>query len=119
MVCEQFKATGYPKSRPDQKSGLTVMGFVLFLTGVVFFVAGVVDILSRIDSLNTVVLLVGGLVLYKAGHRILHHCATLRAKRERRGPRALEPAVISHWLFVPKRFEAVLVKSSGRITLVR
>ncbi len=89
MVCEQIKATGYPKSRPDQKSGLTVMGFVLFLTGAVFFVAGVVDILSRIDSLNTVALVLGGLVLYKLGHRILHHCATLRARRERRGPSGL------------------------------
>lgn len=97
MVSEKISIARYQDSsqevhqddRSDRKNGLTIMGFLLFLTGAVLFAVGLADLLSHIDNLLTVMLLLGGLMLYKAGRKILQHCATLKVKRERRGHIAL------------------------------
>ncbi|MEW9797757.1 hypothetical protein [Alteromonas sp. CYL-A6] len=62
----------------------TLFGFLLFLTGAILVLVGMLDILVRIDSLRTALYLVIGLAMYKLGHSILNHFATLRTERERR-----------------------------------
>ncbi|RDV24856.1 hypothetical protein DXV75_12335 [Alteromonas aestuariivivens] len=57
---------------------------MLFLTGIMLVVVGLLDVLIRIDSLRTACYLVGGLILYKVGHVILRQCATLRTRPARR-----------------------------------
>ncbi|GGW90902.1 hypothetical protein [Alteromonas halophila] len=62
----------------------TLIGFVLFLTGVMFVVLGMLDLLVRIESLRTALYFVVGYAMYKLGHAILRHFATFRSQRERR-----------------------------------
>ncbi|WP_075607860.1 hypothetical protein [Alteromonas pelagimontana] len=72
------------KSGTARSNGLTIMGFMLFLTGVILFTIGLIDILIRIDSLRTAMYLLLGLGCYKVGHMMMRHCATLRVRPERR-----------------------------------
>ncbi|MEG3765520.1 hypothetical protein [Alteromonas sp. 14N.309.X.WAT.G.H12] len=65
-------------------NGITIAGFLLFLTGGILFAIGMIDILVRINSLKTALMLVGGLVSYKVGLVMIRHCATLRTRTERR-----------------------------------
>lgn len=62
----------------------TIVGFLLFLTGVLLVIIGMIDVLVRIDSLRTGLMLLAGMLMYKLGHIILHHYATLRTRKERR-----------------------------------
>ncbi len=62
----------------------TIVGFLLFLTGVLLVVVGMIDVLVRIDSLRTALMLLVGMVLYKIGQVILRHYATLKGRKERR-----------------------------------
>ncbi|WP_218354218.1 hypothetical protein [Alteromonas lipotrueiana] len=80
----QSQSGHYRVARITKRRSLTIMGFVLFLTGAIFVFAGAVDLLSRIDDAATVVFLLGGLALYHLGKGILNHCATLQIKKERR-----------------------------------
>ncbi|MDO6474281.1 hypothetical protein Q4520_02565 [Alteromonas sp. 1_MG-2023] len=65
-------------------NGITIAGFLLFLTGVILFSIGMIDILVHINSVKTAALLVGGIAAYKVGHMMIRHCATLRKRPERR-----------------------------------
>ncbi len=62
----------------------TIAGFLLFLTGVLLVIIGMIDVLVRIDSLRTGLMLLAGMLMYKLGRIILHHYATLRTRKERR-----------------------------------
>lgn len=65
-------------------TSVTLVGFVLFLTGAMFVVLGMLDLLVRVDSLRTALYFVVGYAMYKLGHAILRHFATLDSQRERR-----------------------------------
>ncbi|MBU2978346.1 hypothetical protein [Alteromonas sp. C1M14] len=65
-------------------NGITIAGFLLFLTGVILFSVGMIEILVHINSLKTALLLVGGILSYKLGFIMIRHCATLRTRTERR-----------------------------------
>lgn len=65
-------------------NGITIVGFLLFLSGVTLFAVGIIDVLVQIDSIKTAALIVGGLLSYKVGHIMIRHCATLKARPERR-----------------------------------
>lgn len=84
MVSEKVNVGHNHKPSVSRKNGLTIMGFLLFLTGAVLVTLGTIEVLKHIDEYQTGLFLLGGLVLFKAGHSILKHCATLRVKRERR-----------------------------------
>ena len=62
----------------------TLIGFVLFVTGAIFVVLGMLDLLVRVDSLRTALLFLVGYGMYKLGHAILRHFATLNFQGERR-----------------------------------
>lgn len=62
----------------------TVVGFLLFFTGVLMVLAALIDIVVRIDSLRTALYLIIGLVMYKVGRTIMHHFATLKTQRKER-----------------------------------
>lgn len=62
----------------------TILGFLLFLSGVLLVIIGMIDVLVRIDSLRTGLMLLAGMLMYKVGHIILHHYATLITRKERR-----------------------------------
>ena len=73
-----------PKRHPAFANSITIVGFLMFLTGVILFSVGIIDVLVHIDSLKTALMLVGGIACYKVGHMMIRHCATLRARPERR-----------------------------------
>jgi len=83
----QHEQTQLKEKRSDQTltaNGITIVGFMLFLSGVVLFAIGMIDILVHINSVKTAALLVGGIAAYKVGHTMIKHCATLRKRPERR-----------------------------------
>ena len=83
----QHEQTELKEKRSDQTltaNGITIVGFMLFLSGVVLFAIGMIDILVHINSVKTAALLVGGIAAYKGGHTMIKHCATLRKRPERR-----------------------------------
>lgn len=80
-----FAETGKQhKSLTAVSTSATIVGFILFLTGALLLVVGVVDIVAQLENLWKVAYLVGGLLLYKTGVSILRHHATLRTPPERR-----------------------------------
>ena len=71
------------RRRPCATSG-TIAGFLLYLTGAVLVLLGLLDIVIRIDSLKTAVYLVAGLIMYKVGHALLNYYAAFKVHPERR-----------------------------------
>lgn len=84
MIDELSKVRNSQSKLGACTTSATLIGFVLFLTGVMFVVLGMLDLLVRVDSLRTALYLVVGYVMYKLGHAILRHFATLRSQHERR-----------------------------------
>ncbi|WP_018982283.1 hypothetical protein [Salinimonas chungwhensis] len=84
MVSENVKAVNYHKPSVPKKFGLTIVGFLLFMTGAVLLAVGAIEVFKLIEDFATGFFLIGGLFLYKAGRIVLRHCATVRVKRERR-----------------------------------
>ncbi|WP_414829041.1 hypothetical protein [Alteromonas sp. H39] len=76
--------SGHHKKTNATATSATIVGFLLFLTGVLLVIVGMIDVLVRIDSLRTGLMLLVGMLMYKVGHIILHHYATLRTRKERR-----------------------------------
>ena len=64
--------------------GGTIAGFMLFLTGALLVLYGLLDIVVRMDSLITAGYLVIGLLMYKVGQYLLNHFAVFKVQRERR-----------------------------------
>ncbi|WP_394222239.1 hypothetical protein [Alteromonas gracilis] len=68
---------------PLQTSG-TIIGFMLFLSGGMLLLYAFLDIVVRLNSLQTVVYLILSCAMYKVGHSLLNHFATLKVHTERR-----------------------------------
>lgn len=84
-MIDQLSKVRSSHSKPGAcTTSATLAGFVLFLTGVMFVVLGMLDLLVRVDSLRTAMYFVVGYLMYKLGHAILRHFATLSSHRERR-----------------------------------
>ncbi|MBU3020327.1 hypothetical protein KO518_00745 [Aestuariibacter sp. A3R04] len=81
--CKQ-KKEGVSATASGVTNSITIVGFLLFLSGVTLFAIGIIDVLVQIDSVKTAALIVGGLLSYKVGHIMIRHCATLKVRPERR-----------------------------------
>ncbi|BCO21005.1 hypothetical protein LHL20_00195 [Alteromonas sp. McT4-15] len=68
---------------PLQTSG-TIIGFMLFLSGALFLLYALLDIVVRLKSIETVLYLIAGCTMYKIGHSLLNYFATLKVPTERR-----------------------------------
>lgn len=66
----------------------TILGFMLFISGALLVLYGLIDIVVQLDSLKTAGYLVVGVSMYKIGHALLNHYAAFKAQPERR--RALQ-----------------------------
>ncbi len=67
---------------PFQTSG-TIIGFMLFLSGALLLFA-LLDIVVRLNSMQTVIYLILGCAMYKVGQSLLNHFATFKVHTERR-----------------------------------
>ncbi|GEA09763.1 hypothetical protein [Alteromonas sp. KUL49] len=65
-------------------AGGTIIGFLLFISGAILVLYGLLDIVVRIDSLITAGYLVVGVTCYKIGHALLNHFAVFKVHPERR-----------------------------------
>ncbi|MEE3224225.1 hypothetical protein [Alteromonas macleodii] len=68
---------------PFQTSG-TIIGFMLFLSGALLLLYALLDIVVRLNSMQTVIYLILGCVIYKVGQSLLNHFATFKVHTERR-----------------------------------
>ncbi len=84
MIDELSKVRSSQNAPGACTTSVTLIGFVLFVTGVMFVVLGMLDLLVRVDSLRTAMYFVVGYLMYKLGRIILQHFATLHSQRERR-----------------------------------
>lgn len=84
MHDETQAMSSHHKKTNATATSATIVGFLLFLSGVLLVVIGMIDVLVRIDSLRTGLMLLVGMLMYKLGHIILHHFATLSTRKERR-----------------------------------
>lgn len=66
------------------QASVTLFGFLLFLTGLLMFVIGTIEMFTPNDSLQTACYLFLGIVMYKIGRFILKQSATLPLKENRR-----------------------------------
>ncbi|MCW8093306.1 hypothetical protein [Alteromonas sp. ASW11-130] len=64
--------------------GVTIAGFILFLTGTMLVIAGFFDIFDSWENVRKLAYLLAGAILYKVGLTMIRHYATLTLKRERR-----------------------------------
>ena len=71
------------EQEPLHTSG-TIIGFMLFLSGALFLLYALLDIVIRLKSIETVLYLIAGCTMYKIGHSLLNHFATLKVHTERR-----------------------------------
>ena len=71
------------KRRPCATSG-TIASFLIYVTGAILILFGLLDIVIRINSLKTAGYLVIGLVMYKVGHGLLNYYAAFKIHPERR-----------------------------------
>ena len=68
---------------PFQTSG-TIIGFMLFLSGALLLLYALLDIVVRLNSMQTVIYLILGCAMYKVGQSLLNHFATFKVHTERR-----------------------------------
>ncbi len=68
---------------PFQTSG-TIIGFMLFLSGALLLLYALLDIVVRLNSMQTVIYLIFGCAMYKVGQSLLNHFATFKVHTERR-----------------------------------
>ena len=68
---------------PFQTSG-TIIGFMLFLSGALLLLYALLDIVVRLNSMQTVIYLIFGCAMYKVGQALLNHFATFKVHTERR-----------------------------------
>lgn len=72
---------------PVNVSG-TIIGFVVLLTGGLLLFYALLDMVVRLQSLQTVCYLIVGAAFYKIGQSVLRHFATFNVVTERRrGPK--------------------------------
>ncbi|MDO6566855.1 hypothetical protein Q4561_07275 [Alteromonas sp. 1_MG-2023] len=72
------------RAETNSSMGGTIAGFMLFLTGALMVLYGLLDIVVRMNSLLTAGYLVVGLLMYKFGQYLLNHFAVFKVQRERR-----------------------------------
>ncbi len=65
-------------------AGGTIIGFLLFISGAILVLYGLLDIVVRIDSLKTAGYLIVGVTCYKIGHVLLKNYAVFKVHPERR-----------------------------------
>ena len=70
-------------SDPFQTSG-TIIGFMLFLSGALLLLYALLDIVVRLNSMQTVIYLILGCAMNKVGQSLLNHFATFKVHTERR-----------------------------------
>lgn len=70
------------------ETGGTIVGFMLFLSGAMLMIFGLLDVIVRIESLETAIYLMAGFMMYKVGKMLLKHFAVFKLQPERR--RALQ-----------------------------
>lgn len=76
-------------NRPRSNAGTlqisgTIIGFMLFLSGALLLLYALLDIVVRLQSLQTVVYLILACAMYKVGQSLLNYFATFKVHTERR-----------------------------------
>ena len=66
----------------------TILGFIVLLTGGLLLFYAFLDVVVRLESIQTVLYIFTGIVMYKMGQSLLKHFATYKLHTERR--RSLE-----------------------------
>lgn len=66
----------------------TILGFIVLLTGGLLLFYAFLDVVVRLESIQTVLYIFAGIAMYKIGQSLLKHFATYKLQTERR--RSLE-----------------------------
>jgi hypothetical protein len=62
----------------------TIFGFIVLLTGGLLLFYAILDVVVRLESVQTVLYIFAGIALYKLGQSLLKHFASFKLHTERR-----------------------------------
>ena len=68
---------------PFENSG-TIVGFLLLISGAMLLLYTLLDVVVRLESLDTVLNLILACVMFKIGQSLLNHFAEFKINKERR-----------------------------------
>jgi hypothetical protein len=87
----QNKLSVFYRQKPHNDSlnvSGTILGFIVLLTGGLLLFYAFLDVVVRLESIETVLYIIAGIAMYKMGQSLLKYFATYKLQTERR--RSLE-----------------------------
>ncbi|WP_420934327.1 hypothetical protein ACOJR9_18435 [Alteromonas sp. A081] len=83
----QNKLSVFYRQKPHNDSlnvSGTILGFMVLLTGGLFLFYAFLDMIVRLESIQTVLYIFAGIAMYKTGQSLLKHFASFKSHTERR-----------------------------------